>query len=230
MAIMAASLRHPIIANIQKAEIENQIRLIVGKMVVQYNIGHLPDEVRMNILLDYIWDNCQTLTVEEVEEANKLNLREPENTRINPFGAISVDFVSKLVLRYRQRKTEAVKAFNQAKAALIEPKYDRETPEQALNGLIEFYKREKAIPVGWNWSSCFDALYADGKAGTMETLTQFFELTKKQVTAEIKAKVATAANLIEKRQLELQLHDANMKYEARKRFVQEWVVNNVEHE
>lgn len=227
---MKASVSSPIITNLTKQELEAGVRPLVAKMLIQYGIETIPDDSRMFVLMEYIWDNVQNLTIEEISEANKLNLKEPENSRVSPFGAISCDFIGKIVSKYRERKMMAVKAYNAAKLKTVQPTFDRETPEQALNGLIEFYKREKAIPTGWNWSSCFDALYASGKAGSVETLKQWFDVTAKQVTAEVKAKVATAANLIEKRQLELQLQESNLKYEARRRFVQQWVIYNVEHD
>lgn len=168
------------------------------------------------------------LTVDEIVVALEMNVAGLLGETTQHYQLFSVEYVTTIVNKFLNHKYEVMKKFTQEVAQarrLDEPK--KATPEQSYNFIKKFVEENNSLPITADWSSCFDYMWAQKLTDSSEELKKFFDKHSEIYIKNIKSKIATSTNFVEKHALQLQISESAIKTHVRKVWVQLYFQNSL---
>lgn len=179
-------------------------------------------------LLAFLVENYSHLSPEEMVCAVKLNLTGTYGETIKCFNKIDIQYLTACFNKYNEFKQRAILAHK----AAIEAEKDkhpikRASPEETYNFIKKFVDENKTLPMTADWSSCFDWMWSQKLTESTEELKAFFDKHSKIYIKNIKSKIATSTNFVEKHALQLQISESAIKTHVRKVWVQLYFQNSL---
>lgn len=179
-------------------------------------------------LLTFLVENYSHLSPEEMICAVKLNLTGTYGEVIKCFNKIDIQYLTSCFNKYNDFKQRAILAHK----AAIEADKDRQpkqkaTPEQSYNFIKKFVEENNKLPITADWSSCFDYMWAQKLTDSSEELKKFFDKHSEIYIKNIKSKIATSTNFVEKHALQFQISESAIKTHVRKVWVQLYFQNSL---
>lgn len=198
------------ICDLMPAQFERELRRIIGVICVQYSIRVAPDEFATNIIVKFVRNRYQHLTLQEFELAFELNLLNESDDKPKHFQNLSVEFITDVVKHFMQLKSDALASLKRA-TPVKQLSEHQSTDKDYYNRLMAYVKENKQLPIFWNWSAVYDHMEASGMVTETDTELKQFKLhVKAGVKTQATLDKMKAADAIERMRIEESLNPKNL--------------------
>lgn len=222
-----ASSCEPYIGNVPAEQQEGALRNVLGKIILLCGVKEAPSREMVVMMLEFLRKHYSRITFAEILIAAELNLAgaiaDTDGKRVEHYQQIDIPFITSLLNAYQNRRRQAF-----APQARVVEDVDRTrmSHKEAYDGYMKFVKENNAPPTAWNWTGVFRHAYETQQMPmSREQMSAWYELEAQKIDAELMARKKLAANLLERREIEIQMLDEAVKAECRKRFVLEFLTN-----
>lgn len=207
------------ISDLMPSKFEKDLRRIIGVICVQYSIRQAPDEFATNIIVKFVRNRYEYLTLQEFALAFELNLLNEDEGKPKHFQNISVEFIADVMKYFMQLKSEALASLKRA-TPVKELSEHQSTEKDYYDRLIAFVEKNKILPHTWNWTAVYN--YMEDFEMITET-DEEIKAFKAQVKYEVKTKAQldklNALDAIERMRIEESLTSKNMSDIYKKEYV-----------
>lgn len=234
-----AAVQH--LSGIDREIVEASMQLAIGKMdedkarlaikkalaTVGVMVGVAPPETtELNFLVDHVYKNYKTLTVQEILLAFSLMVSGKLENRISHFGVLSCDYFGQVVLIYQTSKKNAMVSLYRAKNDYTLIGTDQEiefAPKTAFESVVAYVSENGKLPEFYNWQKVFDYLRDADLLPPVEVLSAFKEVIKARISESVKGDIQ---NAIDKVRRELMLSEGYVQSECRREWAKKYITEN----
>ena len=210
------------IRNEETPSLTNRVKAMLVKATYVIGINAMPDDVALSVIVDQLQKYHSMITVEEVSTAIELNCAGKLASKIECYGQISANYLADVINLYQDEKLKTALKVKQImeKTESEKPK-EVATPEQCYNFIKKFKAENGTMPQFADWHKAFDWMWQNGLTKPRPELVEWMDFEKQVLIAKITGRIKSAANLTEKRELELSLAEDAIKLELRKMYITE---------
>ena len=192
-------------------------------MTVILAIPTQPNDIEISILAQYLKESHPLITLEEVVIALKMNASNQFPKKIEHYGQFSGTYLSDIIYQYQDhakiQTVLKVKEINDNQQS--EKPREVATPEQSYNFIKKYKSENGECPKFADYSKAFDWMWQNGLTKPRAELVEWMNFEKQVLIAKITGRIRTAQNLTEKRELEAELTEDNLKLALRKMYITE---------
>ena len=203
--------------------LSSRIKAMLVPMTVILAIPTQPNDIEISILAHYLKESHPLLTLEEVVIALKMNASNQLPKKIEHYGQFSGSYISDVIYQYQDHAK--IQTVLKVKEIMDNQQSDKPkevaTPEQCYNFIKKFKAENGTMPQFADWHKAFDWMWKNGLTKPKAELIEWMNFEKSVLIAKITGRIRTAANLTEKRELELMLEEDAIKLELRKMYITE---------
>lgn len=216
--IITTNSNFPLLRNIPSQDHEMEIRKMIAVVCGLLGIKNFPEENLFPFIFQFICENYSSLSPQAMIHAFELNALDELPVKHEHFQCFSIEFIGGVLGDYIHLKR---KTFGVLKllAKPTDPVFFH-SDSQCYQGIVEFVKKHRKMPMSWNWNSVYKHMESAGIVDEGNAwLRDFKEKVKAKVKAEMHKEKLTAASAIERLNIDHSFTLDSLNLRCRKEYV-----------